>query len=177
MSEDQRHWYAIRSKPNKEDFLYRQLISRDITAFYPRIRAKPVNPRARKWVPYFPGYLFVHVNLDETGVRPMNRIPGSIGLVMFGHYVPIVPEAVLAVIKRQIDATTDERGRLLPDISPGSQIKVVGGSFKGYEAIFDARLQGHDRVRVLLKMLSDRLVAVELESDDIELWEQGREGS
>jgi transcription antitermination factor NusG len=169
MTEDQRQWYAIRSKPRKEDFLFQQLVSRNIEAFYPKIRVKPVNPRSRRWVPYFPGYMFVHINLEKTGIRPMNRIPGSIGLVMFGQRVPALPEAALAVIKVQVAAMSDSEGRGRPEYRHGSQIKIIHGSFKGYEALFDAQLQGQDRVRVLLKMLSDRLVAVELESDAITL--------
>lgn len=88
-------WYVIRSKPHKEKSLYGELLSRDIKTFYPQLRVNPVNPRARKWVPYFPGYMFIKVNLKETGIRAMNRIPYSIGLVMFNDHVPAVPEALL----------------------------------------------------------------------------------
>ena len=55
-------WYALRSKPNKEDFLAKQLEAYDVDVFFPRIHVKPVNPRSRKTRPYFPNYLFVHVD-------------------------------------------------------------------------------------------------------------------
>ena len=35
-------------------------------------------------------------------------------------------------------------------------------TFQGYEAIFDTRLDGQERVRVLLQMLNDRRVLVEM---------------
>ena len=42
-------------------------------------------------------------------------------------------------------------------------------ALEGYRAIFDARLPGTERVRVLLKMLNDRYVPLEV---DLELLER-----
>ncbi|NTW09679.1 MAG: hypothetical protein HGA28_08960, partial [Anaerolineaceae bacterium] len=39
-------WYAIRSKPNKEDFLAGQLQAHGVEVFFPVLRVTPVNPRA-----------------------------------------------------------------------------------------------------------------------------------
>ena len=61
------HWYALRSKPCKEDILWRQVGLRGFECFYPRLRVKPVNPRSRKIRPYFPGYMFVRADLSEAG--------------------------------------------------------------------------------------------------------------
>jgi transcriptional antiterminator RfaH len=36
------------------------------------------------------------------------------------------------------------------------------GPFKGYEAIFNEQISGKDRVRVLLKMLSNQSIPLEL---------------
>ena len=59
-------WYALRSKSRKEDAVWRQLQSQGYEVFYPCLRVHPVNPRSRKIVPYFPGYLFVEVDLDTS---------------------------------------------------------------------------------------------------------------
>jgi hypothetical protein len=55
-------WYAVRSKPRKEDILSRQLRAQGFEVFYPRVRVHRVNPRARKLEPYFPGYMFVQAD-------------------------------------------------------------------------------------------------------------------
>ena len=34
-------------------------------------------------------------------------------------------------------------------------MRVTGGPFQGYEGVFDARLSGADRVRVLLELIGD----------------------
>lgn len=52
-------WFVLRSKPNKEDFFYDQLLAHRLEVFYPCIRVQVVNPRTRKIKPYFPGYLFI----------------------------------------------------------------------------------------------------------------------
>ncbi|PIU33441.1 transcription/translation regulatory transformer protein RfaH, partial [Candidatus Shapirobacteria bacterium CG07_land_8_20_14_0_80_39_12] len=61
------NWYVLHSKPNKEELLWEQLNIRKVETFYPRIRVQTVNPRARKVKAYFPGYVFVHVDLKEIG--------------------------------------------------------------------------------------------------------------
>jgi len=57
-------WYVIRSKPRKEEFLAEQMQMRKLEIFEPLIRVQTVNPRARKIKPYFPGYVFVHLDLE-----------------------------------------------------------------------------------------------------------------
>lgn len=161
-------WYVIRSKPHKEVSLYGELLARGIPTFYPQLRVNPVNPRSRKWVPYFPGYMFVQVNLEETGIRPMNRIPYSIGLVMFNEHVPTVPEPLLRKIDQKLHAITEAGGETFFDIQPGDTVKLINGSFAGYKAIFEERLNGSDRVRILIKMLTGRFVSAEIDAGMIE---------
>jgi transcriptional antiterminator RfaH len=151
-------WYAIRSKANKEGPLYRELLARDYQVFFPQLQVNPVNPRSRKLVPYFPGYMFVHVNLEISGTAPLNRIPDAIGLVMFDDYVPPVAESLLRQIDRKLAAIAEAGGQTFFEIHPGDSIEITGGAFAGYEAVFEERLQGEERVRILLKMLSDRYV-------------------
>ncbi|NSW52316.1 MAG: hypothetical protein HPY85_07420 [Anaerolineae bacterium] len=164
VTEDQKQWYAIRSKPNKESCLYRELLSRNFDVYYPQLRVNPVNPRSRKLVPYFPGYMFIKANLAETGTRPLNRIPDSIGLVMFGEYVPPVSETLLKKIDRKLADISAAGGQTFFAINPGDTVEITSGAFAGYEAVFEERLQGEERVRVLLKMLSDRYVPMEIQA-------------
>lgn len=160
-------WYAIRSKPNKEPSLQRELISRDFEVYYPQLRVNPVNPRSRKWIPYFPGYLFIRVDLAEIGTRALNRIPQSIGLVMFGDYAPVVPEAMLKRIDEKLKLIALAGGEKYDGLKKGDVVNISSGVFAGYEAIFEERLAGEDRVRVLLKMLSSRYIPVDLNAGAI----------
>ncbi len=161
-------WYVLRSKPNKEDFFWGQLLAHRIEVFYPCIRAKTVNPRARKVKPYFPGYLFIHVDLQDVTVSFLNWMPGSRGLVAFDAQPASVPESLIVAIRRRVDEINAAGGEQLVDLQPGDSVVIQAGPFAGQEAIFDASLSGNARVRVLLKLLRGRQLPVELPGAQIE---------
>lgn len=160
-------WYAMRSKPNKEDFLAGQLDSYGIEVFYPRIRVTPVNPRARKVVPYFPNYLFVHVDLDVINVSTLRWMPGASGLVSFDGEPASVPDLLVGALQKQVNSLNVSSRSLLDELKPGDPVLVQSGPFAGYEAIFDERIPGRDRVRVLLGFLQKRQVPLELREQQI----------
>ena len=160
-------WYAMRSKPNKEDFLAGQLDSYDIEVFCPRIRVTPVNPRARKIIPYFPNYLFIHVDLDVINVSMLRWMPGASGLVSFDGEPASVPDLLIGVLQKQVDSLNALSRSLLDELKPGDPVLVQSGPFAGYEAIFDERIHGRDRVRVLLDFLQKRQVPLELREQQI----------
>lgn len=161
------YWYALHSHPHKEDLLWKQVEAHSIEVFYPRIRVSPVNPRSRKIRPYFPGYLFVHTDLEAVGLSVFNWMPYSTGLVSFGGEPSIVSDALIVAIKQRILQIEESGGELFEGLHPGDMVVIEEGPFAGYEAIFNLRLPGSERVRVLLKMLSDRNVPLELRSGQI----------
>lgn len=155
----------MHSKPNKEELLWEQLTVRGIETFHPRIRVHPVNPRARQLRPYFPGYVFIHVDMEEIGLSTLQRMPGATGVVSFDNQPSTVPDALIPILKRQVEQINQAGGELHPNMQPGDLVEIQRGPFAGYEAIFDARLPGSERVRVLLKMLHGRATKMEISTD------------
>ncbi|OJX46100.1 MAG: hypothetical protein BGO78_04230 [Chloroflexi bacterium 44-23] len=162
------HWYALNSHPNKEDLLARQVESHGFEVFYPRIRVNPVNPRARKIKAYFPGYLFVHVDIEAVGLSLFNWMPYSKRIIAFGGEPSIVPDALIFAIEQKIERINHSGGEIFDDLKQGDFVSISHGPFEGYSAIFDTRVAGAQRVRVLLKMLSDQHVPVELDAAHLE---------
>lgn len=162
------YWYALRSKPRKEDVLWKQLLAQEIEVFYPRIRVHPVNPRARRLRPYFPGYMFVQVDLDDVGLSTFKWMPHAIGLVSFDGEPATVPDNLIHAIRKRVNEIAEAGGEFYNGLKPGDPVRISSGPFAGYEAIFDARLPGSERVRVLIQMLSDRSVPVELKAGQVE---------
>ena len=160
-------WYVIRSKPNKEDFLAKQLAAYDVRVFYPRIRVKTVNPRARKVKAFFPSYLFVYVDLETISASTLHWMPGAVNLVTFDGQPASVPDALISAIERQVDHINTTQASLIKGLKPGDAVIIHDGPFAGYEAIFDGQLPGRERVRVLLTFLQKRQIPVELGENQI----------
>jgi transcription elongation factor/antiterminator RfaH len=160
-------WYAMRSKPNKEHFLAGQLESYGVEVYFPRIRVTPVNPRARKLRPYFPNYLFVHVDLDVVNVSDLRWMPGASGLVSFDGKPASVPDFLIAAVQRQVDHLNVSSSNPIDDLNAGDPVTIQEGPFAGYEAIFDTRISGQERVRVLLNLIQRRQMPLELEGRQI----------
>ncbi len=156
------HWYALRSKPNKEDALWREVCARGYEVFHPRIKVQPVNPRARQIKPYFPGYLFVRADMPQVSFSSFAWLPFARGLVSFGGEPPPIPDELIQAIRRRVDEINAAGGEQLEGLKRGDVVVVQDGPFAGYEAIFDTRLSGNERVRVLLTLLQKRQLALEL---------------
>lgn len=155
-------WYALRSKPNREELLSEQLVIRGIETFYPRIRVRVVNPRARRIKPYFPGYLFVNLDLAQVGDSALKWIPGTTGMVSFGGEPAYVPDNLIHALQKRIVEINSTSGEGLQGFKTGELVVIQEGPFRGYEAIFDHRISGSERVRVLLQLFKDRHVPLNL---------------
>jgi len=162
------NWYALRSKARKEEVVWRQARTQGFEVFYQRLKVQPVNPRARKLKAYFPGYMFVHVDIEQVGMSTFQWMPHAMGLVCFGDEPAIVPENLIYAIQKRVDEISAAGGELFAGLQPGDTIMISDGPFAGYEAIFDTRLPGSERVRVLLQLLnSQRQVPLELRAGQI----------
>jgi len=161
-----RKWYVIRSKPRRERFVSEQLASQGMEVFFPAVKVHPINPRAARERAYFPSYLFAHVDLAEVGLTKLRWLPAAVGLLEFGGEPAIVPETLIVQLRRRVASIQAAGGIVFADLKKGEPVKITSGPFAGYEAIFDLRLKGSERVRVLLELLR-RQVTVELDAGSI----------
>jgi transcriptional antiterminator RfaH len=159
-------WHVIRSKPRRERFVHDQLSGQGLEVFFPAVTVHPVNPRAARERAYFPSYLFVHTDLSAVGVNRLRWLPAAVGLLEFGGEPAIVPDLLIAQLKRRVASIQAQGGLVFAELNQGDRVKITSGPFAGYEAIFDLRLKGSDRVRVLLDLLR-RQVPVEIDAGSI----------
>jgi transcription antitermination factor NusG len=162
-------WYVLRSKPNKEDFFCGQLLAHRVETFYPRVQVRTVNPRARKIRPYFPGYLFVHVDFEVINSSSLHWLPGSGGLVSFDLIPASVPDVMIASIRRKVDEITLSTTQPLIGIKHGDRVLITDGPFTGQDAIFDNCRNGNERVRVLIQYLHNRSLPIDLPVGQIKI--------
>ncbi|HLO27978.1 MAG TPA: transcription termination/antitermination NusG family protein [Anaerolineales bacterium] len=167
-------WYVLRSKPNKEMILWREVAAHSLDCYYPFLHVCPVNPRSRKLRPYFPGYLFLHIDIEKVGALTLQWMPFSSGLVTFDGIPATVPDNMIQAIHRHVDEINAAGGEPLARLRRGESVVIRGGPFDGYEAIFDTCLPGTERVRVLLKLLQMRQMNLELPGTQIQCLQKDR---
>jgi len=155
-------WYVLHSKPNREDFLYSQLLCRNLKVFYPRLSVNPVNPRARKVKPFFPGYLFVNVNPAEYSLSRLCYIPGTNRIVSFDGAPAVVPDEIITSIEKNVKRINNAPLEENNGLKHGDPVIIRGGPFDGYNAIFDTALEGSERVRLLVALLHNQQVRIQV---------------
>src|SRR5688572_9370356 len=121
------NWYIFQSKARKEDLLCEQLRLREIEIFFPTLRVKPVNPRARKIKPYFPGYVFGRIDLAESGRSILEWIPGAVGIVSFGGDPAPVPDELVTTLRQHLAKVNESNGKGLEKYRPGDLVAIRGG--------------------------------------------------
>lgn len=147
------HWYALNTKPHQERRVAAHLRRRRLEVCLPLVRVNPVNPRAARERPYFPGYLFVQLDWLTAGGSAIQWTPGLRRLVEFDGTPGIVPDAFIAELRRRLAQISAAGGLAFDDLHPGDRVRITTGPLAGYEAVFDMRLSGSVRVRVLLEMM------------------------
>lgn len=162
-----KEWFVLRSKPHKEQALYQQVLRRDAECYYPRIKVNPVNPRSRKIRPYFPGYLFVNLDLEKVSISDFQWLPFSHGLLSFDDKPATVPDNLIQAIKKRIGDINNQGGERFAGLETGDQITVVDGPFQGYDGIFDLRLEGSERVRIFLNMINKAQLPIQMNVGNI----------
>ena len=162
-----KNWYALRIKPHKEMSVYERLEEENIEQYLPLVRVQPTNPRSAKIKPYFPGYMFVFVDLAETGVNKFRWLYGVIGLVEFGGIPAVVPANLVNDLQQLMAQIDDEGGLAKFEFKHGDTVVIEEGPFEGYEAMFDLHLPGKDRAQVLLAFLSQVPQPIQLDTATI----------
>lgn len=175
-------WYTLHVKPHRERSVHKLLLSpaslptltvledpeQGFEVFFPSYRVKPVNPRSARVRPYFPGYLFVFVDLDAVGTHAFDRIPGTHGLVAFGDEPAIVPPNLIDSLQRRMAELALTGEESAKQFQPGDPLDITAGPFAGYEALFDEQLPGTERVQVLLSFLNKNPIKLKLDVDSVQ---------
>lgn len=162
-----RKWYVLQSKPRKEFALFDQVLARRIECYFPQVQVVPVNPRSAKVRPFFPGYMFVFVDLNVVGLSALQWLPFARGLVGFDGEPAVAPDGLVSALKERIARINARGGLQLDGLEAGQKVRVTEGPFKGYEGVFDTKLDDAGRVRVLLTLLKERQLRVTLSAAQI----------
>ena len=155
----QDRWYAVQCLSHREPGAAANLENQGFRVFLPRRRK--TRRHARKidsvLVPFFPGYLFVMLDLTRDRWRSVNGTYGVAGLVMQGDKPVSVPRGIVEALQESCDDAHVLRWE--PELKPGQPVRILTGAFADLIGELD-RLYASARVRVLLDLLGGRVPAL-----------------
>lgn len=151
-------WYAVHCQPNRERAAAAHLRNQNYDVFLPWQRKVRRHARKIESVlrPFFPGYLFLRLDLSQDRWRPINGTFGVVRLVMQGDRPAPAPLGVVEGLKD----CCDESGILewLPALTPGQTVRITDGPFAEFVGELE-RLDSAGRVRVLLNLMGGEVPA------------------
>jgi len=143
-------WFVVSTKARREQFAQDQLLRRGVESFLPRI-LEPARFRLRPLVaPLFPGYLFVHIVLDEQ-YFDVAWTPGVRRFIGFGALPCPVDDTVIGFLYARVGQEGIVRAELV--FRPGDVVRITHGAFEGLIGIIENPGCGRGRVRVLMELL------------------------
>lgn len=152
-------WYVVAFQPGRGDLAERNLCKQGFYTWMPRQTRVVTHARRRieRRVAFFPGYMFIWLDLERDRWRSVNGTMGVRSLLMQGEKPIPCPVGLV----EKLQACSDENGILNPvfDLKSGDTVRIVNGPFADAVGSL-VRLDGAGRVRVLLQMMRSEIPVV-----------------
>jgi transcriptional antiterminator RfaH len=144
------NWYAIQTKPSRDDLAVANVKRLGVEVFAPKIQHKKWTERGCAAVikSLFPSYFFakfspaIHLHAIRYG-RGIRRVVSS------GRWPASVPVEVIESIRSRVCESgfvhLSEK-----DWQPGDRVTVLQGPLRGFQAVFERELDDQKRVILLL---------------------------
>lgn len=165
---DRRSWYVIQTQGRHEDRVETALARKGLETFLPRV-TYPSRRRDRKVIlkaPLFPGYLFLHAELEPVTFYQVIKVDGVVRILGNGSPAPLSAE-IVASIRSIVEGDRPyyswrylEKGRL---------VRVIDGPLAGIVGTIVGKKEKKRRLVVAVELFK-RSVAVELDDDAVERW-------
>jgi transcription elongation factor/antiterminator RfaH len=162
-------WYAIQARCRTESQVQMALERKGLEIFCPKMTIPRIR-RGRKIMvqqALFPGYLFVHTDLDTKVIHQIIKVQGVMRLLGNGTPEPVPAEQIESI--RTIVAG-DRYYYPWRYLEKGKKVRVLDGPLAGAVGILVARKEKKRRLVVAVEMFQ-RSVTVDLEDEAVEGWD------
>ena len=152
-------WYVAQTLAKREFLALSQLEAQSFRAFCPHLMRTVRHARQSRTVKaaFFPGYLFLALDLERDRWRSVNGTLGVTRLIAGGGGAPIpAPRGVVEALRQYVDETGV--CRFDRDLQAGQSVRVIAGPLTKTLGVL-VRLDPKGRVRVLLEILGGRFYA------------------
>jgi transcriptional antiterminator RfaH len=152
MTNDLRSWYVVHTKPGNEHRVETNLSNQEIDVFLPLLESFQYSSgkMTQKIKPLFPNYLFARLDIDMHYYK-VKWTRGVSKILGVGCEPIPVSEKVIETIKARMgenNLVTLEDG-----LQEGNIIQFTSGPFKDLMGVFDKKMSGGKRVKVLLNLI------------------------
>ncbi|WP_445558106.1 transcription termination/antitermination protein NusG [Ochrobactrum sp. A-1] len=158
-------WYVLSFQAGRENVAELNLQRQGFETWMPRqIRwVSHARRRYERRIPFFPGYMFISLDLNKQRWRQVNGTVGVRSLIMQGDLPVPCPIGLIEALQTQFgsEGIVD----VAETFTVGASVRITSGPFS--EAVGTlVHLDGVGRVRILLKMMHGE-VAVSLRAHDL----------
>lgn len=158
-------WYAIQTRPRHEKKVTAELNDKCIESYL------PLMPQVHHWsdrrklvqVPLFPGYVFVHTQLDGRARLAVLNIWGALSFVGSQRDARPIPDSQIEDIRTVL--TTKLSLSPYPFLKVGQRVRVRGGALDGVEGILITN--GQRRLVISVESIH-RSLSITIEGYDVE---------
>lgn len=145
-------WFVVQTKPRQEERAKEHLNLQGGCVFLPMT---PVSKNSRQGLihqlsPLFPGYLFLHAEMNSPILSKIRSTRGARGLLRFGETIMTVDENIITDLKRRCEQMEEE-----PEFIAGQFVTMKSGPFKDYQGIF-AETDGDKRAIIFINLLNQQ---------------------
>ncbi|UCG23927.1 MAG: hypothetical protein JSW55_17625 [Chloroflexota bacterium] len=162
-------WYALHTKVYAEQKAARELHRHGIETYLPEISSKTdkSGKSTTRRVAFFPGYLFMNVDLSSTNAAHWRWANSVRHIVSYGERPVAIPEEIIGLIRRQLAQREAEVLHKTSRFKKGDYVRIADGPFSDMLAIFEGPNSATERVTVLMDFLG-RLSRVRVGLDTLE---------
>ena len=163
-------WYVIHTCSRHEAKVEAGLTRKGLEVFLPRVKVRSRRRDRLQMleVPLFPGYLFVHTELNDRVHDNIIRNQGVVRILGSKGQFSAVPEETVASLRTFVNSGQP----VFPwyELTPGKQVRVVAGPLRGALGVILNNKRGKRRLLVAVELLG-RSVCAELAEETVEVVE------
>lgn len=169
LPDNNKSWYVVHCKTMKELYVSLKLNKLGITTFVPMLKE---HLHRKSWyTPFFPGYIFIYVNIDNILISSINSYTEVLKILNFGNGPLTIDACIIEAIAKYLDVLNNT-GEISYDFRPNELLRIKNGPLQDLEALFIGPNASGKRVRVFLDFLGG-LREMQLDVDSLERIPQG----
>lgn len=150
-------WFVLRIKSRSESLVAGELARNGYHCFLPRVKTLRPNQEFA-YAPLFPGYLFLHIDIESADAEIARHRAGVLGWLRFDDSIPSISEEIVTDIRQRV-LEINKTGGLWKRFRRGDRIRVVSGCLESLGEVTEEPDTSRGKVRVLLQLMGGMVAA------------------